>query len=52
VLRHIKQQDFYPAKASRWRLSGFFCVGNILLQGGGIYILNATGVPSPKQKTT
>jgi type IV secretion system protein VirB3/type IV secretion system protein VirB4 len=21
-LRHIKQQDFYPAKASRWRLSG------------------------------
>jgi type IV secretion system protein VirB3/type IV secretion system protein VirB4 len=21
-LRHIKQQDFYPAKASRWRLAG------------------------------
>jgi len=21
-LRHIKQQDFYPAKASRWRLIG------------------------------
>ena len=21
-LRHIKQQDFYPAKASRWRLLG------------------------------
>jgi len=21
-LRHIKQQDFYPAKASRWRLVG------------------------------
>ena len=23
-LRHIKQQDFYPAKASRWRLTGGF----------------------------
>ncbi len=23
-LRHIKQQDFYPAKASRWRLIGGF----------------------------
>jgi type IV secretion system protein VirB3/type IV secretion system protein VirB4 len=21
-LRHIKQQDYYPAKASRWRLVG------------------------------
>ena len=21
-LRHIKQQDYYPAKASRWRLIG------------------------------
>jgi type IV secretion system protein VirB3/type IV secretion system protein VirB4 len=21
-LRHIKQQDYYPAKASRWRLAG------------------------------
>ena len=25
-LRHIKQQDFYPAKASRWRpLGGYSC---------------------------
>ena len=23
-LRHIKQQDFYPAKASRWRVTGGF----------------------------
>lgn len=23
-LRHIKQQDFYPAKASRWRATGGF----------------------------
>jgi type IV secretion system protein VirB3/type IV secretion system protein VirB4 len=23
-LRHIRQQEFYPAKASRWRLSGGF----------------------------
>ena len=23
-LRHIKQQDFYPAKASRWRAVGGF----------------------------
>jgi type IV secretion system protein VirB3/type IV secretion system protein VirB4 len=25
-LRHIKQQDYYPAKASRWRhLGGYSC---------------------------
>jgi len=25
-LRHIKQQEFYPAKASRWRpVGGFRC---------------------------
>lgn len=23
-LRHIKQQEFYPAKASRWRVAGGF----------------------------
>ena len=23
-LRHIKQQEFYPAKASRWRVNGGF----------------------------
>ena len=23
-LRHIKQQEFYPARASRWRLVGGF----------------------------
>ena len=23
-LRHIKQQEFYPAKASRWRVTGGF----------------------------
>ncbi|MDO5484086.1 MAG: conjugal transfer protein TrbD [Desulfovibrionaceae bacterium] len=24
-LRHIRQQDFYPAKAKRWREGGFRC---------------------------
>ena len=23
-LRHVKQQEFYPAKASRWRVTGGF----------------------------